>query len=174
MMCIVNYITQSSIKYAIAQEVLEDKNQAFSSPEVIIEPDNSKSLLTNNESNICKKSISAESLSNTESDIPIIYFPEAMRETFCKRKWSINKLSAAKKKLKKNKIDAKLSEKMSKPTKFYLLRDDNLATRVKCEEIKRIFEKKLIFSALFLKLHTILQVLQETDFLRRRYTQKLP
>ena len=162
-MCIVDYVTRSSAKYAIAQEAFENKSQAFASPEVTVEPDNSESLLANNESNPCKELISVKSLSDTESDIPVIYSPEAMRKASRKCKWSTNKPSATKKRSKKIKTNAKLPNGMSKPTRPHFLRDNDLATRVKREKIKRIFEIKLVFSALSLKLCTVLQVLQETD-----------
>ena len=61
---------------------------------------------------------------------------------------------------------------MSKPIRLHFLRNDDLATRVKREEIKQIFEKKLIFGASFLKLHIILQVLQETDLLVQKVRTK--
>ena len=51
-----------------------------------VKPDNLKSLLTNNNSNLHKKAISAEFLSNTKSDISVIYFFEAMKKILCKRK----------------------------------------------------------------------------------------
>ena len=70
-MCIVSYITQSSAKCAMAQEVLEDRSQASSSSEVTVKPDNSKNLLANNKSNPRKESISAEFLLDAESDIPV-------------------------------------------------------------------------------------------------------
>ena len=78
-MCIVGYVTQFSAKRATAQEALEDKSQAFSSPKVTVKPDNSESLLANNESNPYRKSISAESLSDTESNIFMIYSPETIK-----------------------------------------------------------------------------------------------
>ena len=95
----------------MAQKALEDKDQVFSSPEVTVEPDNLESLLTNNESNLRKKSINAKSSSDTESDIPMIYFPEKMIKVFCKCKQNTNKSSAAKKQSKKIKTDAKLLKK---------------------------------------------------------------
>ena len=134
--CIVNYITRSSAKRVIAQEALKDRSQAFSSLEMIVKPDSSESLLANNKSNLRKKSISAESSSNIESDIPVIYSSETIRKAFHKCKQSTNKPSAAKKWLKKIKTNAKFLEKMLKPTRFYLFRDDDFATRVKHEEIK--------------------------------------
>ena len=140
-MYIVNYITQSFTKRTMAQKALEDRNQTSSSSEVTVESDNSESLLANNESNLRKKSINAKILSDTESDIFIIYSPEAMRKAFCKGKQSIKKLSTAKKRSKKIKTDAKLPKKTSKSIKLHLLRDNNLATKVKCEEIKQIFKK---------------------------------
>ena len=48
------------------------------------------------------------------------------------------------------------------------MRDDNLATRVKQEKIKQIFERESVFGAPSFKLCTILQVLQETDFLAQK------
>ena len=139
----------------MSQEVLEDKSQAFSSPKVTVEPDNSESLLANNKSN----SISAEFSSDAESNIPVIYSPEAIRETFCKCKQGANKSGAAKKWSKQIKPEAKLPKRTSKPTRLHLLRDDNLATRVKCEEIKWIFERESVFGAPSLELCTVLQVL---------------
>ena len=171
-MCIVGYVTQSSAKRAMAQEALEDRSQASSSPEVTVEPDNSESLLANNESNPRKESISAESSSDTESDIPVIYSPEAMREASRKRKRSANKSGAAKKRSKKIKTDAKLPEGTSKPTRLHLLRDDDLATRVKREEIKRISERESVFGAPSLELCTVLQALQETDPLAQKVRAK--
>ena len=96
-MCIVGYIIWSSTKHAKAQKALDNRSQTLSNPEVTVKPDNSKSLLANNELNSCKKSISTEFLSDTESDIPVIYFFEAMREVFRKCKQSTNKPNAAKK-----------------------------------------------------------------------------
>ena len=91
-----------------------------------------------------------------ENDIPVIYFPEVMRKAFRKCKQSTNKPITAKRQSKKIKTDAKLSKKTSKPTKLYILRDDNLATRIKREEIKQISEKKSVFGAPFLELCTVL------------------
>ena len=172
MICIVGYVTQSFAKYAIAQKVLEDRSQASSSSEVTVEPDNSESLLINNKSNPRKESISAEFLSDAESDISVIYFSKMMREVFCKRKRSANKLGAAKKRSKKIKTDAKLPERTSKLTWLYFLRDDDLATRVKREEIKRISERESIFGALSFELCIVLQVLQETDPLAQKVRAK--
>ena len=84
MICIMNYITQSSIKYTIVQKVLEDRHQVSSSSEMIVKPNNSESLLANNKSNSYKYIISSEFLSDIESDIFIIYFPKAMKKAFCK------------------------------------------------------------------------------------------
>ena len=67
-----------------------NRNQVFSNPEIIIELDNSKSLLTNNKSNPYRNLINIESLSDTESNISIIYSFEVMREAFCKYKWDTN------------------------------------------------------------------------------------
>ena len=86
-----------------------------------------------------------------------------MRKASRKRKRSTNKLSAAKKRSKKIKTNAKLLEKMSKPIKLYLLKNNDFATKVKCEEIKEISETELIFGALFLEFYTVLQALQKTD-----------
>ena len=172
MICIVDYITRSFAKCAMAQKALENRSQASSSPEVTIKPDNSESLLANNKSNPCKKSISAESLSDTESDIPVIYSPEAMREASRKCKQSANKSGAAKKRSKKIKTDAKLPEGTSKPTRLHLLRDDDLATRVKREKIKRISERESVFDAPFFELCTVLQTLQETDPLAQKVRAK--
>ena len=61
---------------------------------------------------------------------------------------------------------------MSKPTRLHLLRNDNLATRIKREEIKRISEKELVFGTLPLELCTVLQVLQETDFFAQKIRAK--
>ena len=80
----------------MAQKALEDRSQASSSYEVTVNPDNSKSLLANNKSNPYKKSINAKALSDTESDILVIYFPKTMRKIFRKCKQSINKPSATK------------------------------------------------------------------------------
>ena len=60
----------------MAQEAFEDRSQASSSPKVTVEPDNSESLLANNESNSYKESISAESSSDTENNILVIYCTE--------------------------------------------------------------------------------------------------
>ena len=90
------YVTQFSAKYAMAQKALKNKSQAFSSSEVIVKPDNSESLLANNKSNPRKELINVESSSNMESDLPVIYFFEAMRKTSRKCKQSINKPSATK------------------------------------------------------------------------------
>ena len=54
---------------------------------------------------------------------------------------------------------------MSKPTRFHLLRDDNLATRIKREKIKQISKKESVFGTLSFELCTILQMLHETDLL---------
>ena len=170
--CIVGYVTQSSAKHVIVQKALEDRSQASSSPEVTVKPDNSESLLANNESNPRKESISAESLSDVESDIPVIYSLEAMREVFRKCKQSTNESSAAKKRSKKIKTNAKLPEETSKPTRLHLLRDYDLATRIKHEKIKRISEKESIFAIPFFELCTILQVLQETDPLAQEICAK--
>ena len=156
----------------MAQKILENKSQASSSSEMTVKPDNSKSLLANNKSNPRKKSISAEFLSDTENDIPVIYSPKAMREVFCKHKQSINKLNTAKKQSKKIKTNAKLLKETLKPTKLHLLRNNNLATRVKHEKIKWIFKRELVFGTTFFKLHTVLQVLQETDFLAQKVCAK--
>ena len=61
---------------------------------------------------------------------------------------------------------------MSKSTKLHFLRNDDLATRVKREEIKQIFKKELVFGAPFLKLCTILQMLQKTDLLMQKIRTK--
>ena len=114
-------VTQSSAKCTMAQKVLEDRNQAFSSLKVIVKSDNSKNLLANNKSNSYKEVISAEFLSDIESDIPMIYSFEAIREAFCKCQQSTNKSSAIKKQSKKTKTNAKLPEKTLRPTRLYLL-----------------------------------------------------
>ena len=95
-----------------------------------------------------------------------------MREASCKRKQSANKLGAAKKRSKKIKTDAKFPEGTSKPTRLYLLRDDDLATRVKREEIKQISERESVFGAPSLELYTILQMLQETDLFAQKVCAK--
>ena len=86
MICIVSYVTWSFIKCVIAQKSLENRNQAFSSSEVTVESDNSKNLFANNKSNSYKELINAKSLSNTESDISVIYSFKAMRKTSYKCK----------------------------------------------------------------------------------------
>ena len=95
-----------------------------------------------------------------------------MRKAFRKRKRSINKLSAAKKWSKQIKTDAKLLEKTSKPIRLHLLRNNDLATKVKYEKIKQIFEKELIFGTPSFELCTILQMLQETDLLAQKVHAK--
>ena len=155
-MYIVDYIIQSSAKCAMAQKALENKSQAFSSPEVTVEPNNFKSLLADNKSNPHKESISAEFLSDIKSDIPMIYSSEAMKEAFCKRKWSTNKPSTSRKQSKKIRTNAKFLERMSKPTRLYLLRDNDFATRVKHKEIKQISKRELDFGVLFPELCTVL------------------
>ena len=157
MMCIVGYVIQSFAKRAMAQKALEDRSQASSSPEVTVEPDNSKSLLANNESNPRKESISAEFLSDTEDDIFVIYSSEAMKKASRKCKRSTKKLSTTKKRSKKIKTNAKLPEKTSKLTKLYFLRDNDLATRVKREEIKGISKRKSVFGASSFELCTVQQ-----------------
>ena len=171
-MCIVGYVTRSSAKRAMAQEALEDRSQASSSPEVTVEPDNSESLLANNESNPRKESISAESLSDAESNIFMIYSLKVMRKAFRKCKQSTNKPSTAKKWSKKIKTDAKLPEGTSKPTRLHFLRNNDLATRVKCEKIKQISKRESVFGALSFELCTILQMLQETDPLAQKIHTK--
>ena len=52
---IMDYIIQFSTKYAIAQKVLENRSQTFSSLEMTVKSDNSKSLFTNNKLNSYKK-----------------------------------------------------------------------------------------------------------------------
>ena len=52
---------------------------------------------------------------------------------------------------------------MSKPTRLHILRDNNLATRVKCEEIKQISKKELVFGAPSFELRIVLLMQQETD-----------
>ena len=71
---------------------------------------------------------------------------------YCK-KWS-----------KKIKINAKLLKKILKPIKFHLLKNNNLAAKIKHEKIKQIFKKESIFDALFLELCIVLQVLQESNY----------
>ena len=61
---------------------------------------------------------------------------------------------------------------MPKPTKFHLLRDDNLATRVKHEEIKQTSKKESVFDILSFEFHTVLQMLQETDPLAQKIRTK--
>ena len=96
-MCIVNYVTQSSTKHAIAQNAFENRNQAFSRSKIIVEPNNLESLFANTKSNLHKKSIKTESLSDIASDISIIYSSKVMKKASCKCKWSINESNAAKK-----------------------------------------------------------------------------
>ena len=81
-------------------------------------------------------------------------------------------MGAAKKRSKKIKTNAKLPEGTLNPTKLHLLRDNDFATRVKREKIKRISERELVFGAPFLKLCTVLQVLQETDPLTQKVCAK--
>ena len=138
-----------------------------------VEPNNSKNLLVNNTSNLYKKPISAKFLSNMESDIPMIYFPEVMRKASCKCKQNTNKSSAAKKRSKKIKTNAKLSERMSKLNKLHFLRDDDLATKIKHEKIKQISKKELVFNAPFFKLCTVLQVLQKINALVQKIRAKV-
>lgn len=100
--------------------------------------------------------ISAKFLSDSESDIPMIHSPESMKKTSCNRKQSTNNTDTTTKQLKKIKTNAKLPEETSKPIKLYLLRNDNLAVRVRCEEVKRISEKESIFGSPFFELCTVL------------------
>ena len=72
----------------------------------------------------------------------------------------------------KIKIDAKLAEKISKPTRLHLLRNNDLATRIKCEEIKRISEKKSGFGALSFEFYTVLQVFQKTNLFAQKVRAK--
>ena len=85
-MCIVSYITQSSTKCDIAQKALENRSQAFSSSEMTVKPGNSENLLANNNSNSHRKPISAKPLSDTESDISVIYSLKAIKKASCKCK----------------------------------------------------------------------------------------
>ena len=86
MMCIVNYIIQFFTKHAMAQKVFEDRNWVFSSFKVTVKFDNSKSLLVNNKSNLHGELISAEFLSNTENNIPMIYSSKMIKKAFYKCK----------------------------------------------------------------------------------------
>lgn len=52
---------------------------------------------------------------------------------------------------------------MFKPTKLYLIKDDNLEAWVKKEIAKKIFEKKSIFKFSSFKLAIVLKILQKTD-----------
>ena len=86
MICIVDYITQFFTKYTMAQEEFKDKNLVFSSSKITVEPYNSESLFANNESNLYEEIISIKSSSDTESDIPMIYFLEVIKKVFYKCK----------------------------------------------------------------------------------------
>lgn len=124
--CIVNYVTQFSIKCFIAQKISKKGNQAFSSLKVIVRLDNLKSLLVNNKSNPHKQVVSNKSLLNSKSDISIIYSPELIRKVFHKCKQDTNNTNTAQKQSKKIKTNTKLPKKISKSIKLYLLRNDNL------------------------------------------------
>lgn len=87
-----------------------------------------------------------------------------MKKVFYKCKQNTNNISIAKKQSKKIKTNAKLPEKILKPTKLYLLRNNNLAIRVRYKKVKQIFKKELIFDFLSFELCTILQALQKTDY----------
>lgn len=52
--CIMSYIIQYFIKYIMAQKISKKRGQAFSSHEMIVEPNNLKNLLANNKSNSYK------------------------------------------------------------------------------------------------------------------------
>ena len=53
----------------------------------------------------------------------------------------------------------KLSEVLLKPTRLYLIDDNDLDVRVKHENVKEISAKELVFEALLIKLRTVFQIL---------------
>lgn len=71
------------------------------------------------------------------------------------------------KKCKMHKIEL-IQEKILKLIKLHLLNNANSKTQVNFKDIKKISEKKSIFRASFLKLHTILKILQKSNLLAQK------
>ena len=139
---IVNYVTCLSSKRIMAQNISKESSQISEELEVNIKPDDLENLLNKPVSH--KSIVGNNLLSVLESELPIIHSSEAAKRAFKKRKHNAEELDALKHQSKKIRIKAKLPEMMSKPSRLYPLKDDNLALQVDRQEIKAISKKKKI------------------------------
>lgn len=93
--------------------------------------------------------------------------------TKSKRKKNRKKFSfeCAVKKRKTRKVEL-TQEKTSKAIKLYLLNNADFKAQVNPEDIKKISEKYLIFEALSLELHIVLEILQKFNpFMQEKWPQ---
>ena len=164
---IVSYITCLSSKRVIAQNASKESSEISEKPEVNIELDNSESLL---DKLVSHKSIVGNNfLSVPESELPVIHSPEAVGRISKKCKQNVEELDASKRQSKKIRTEAKLSEVTSKPTRLYLLKNDDLALQVDCQEIKMIFKKESVLVLCLLSYTLYLKSCKRLIPLRRKH-----
>ena len=161
---IVDYVTWGSIKHGETQKAIENTHQATQQSEVTSEANMPESYLTDNESLLYNTvDDRVEILLSEKSDMPDSD-PIKIRKTFSKRKRK-ESTKQAKKVLPKGKKKKKLDEILldSQPIKLRLITCDDKMAHVNREIAKNIFKKESTFASPSLKMHQVLQALQEAD-----------
>ena len=160
---IVSYVTRLSTKRVSTQKVSKEDGQASNKLEVNIEPDTSESLL---HPKVLHKLLidNYHALPDSKSKLPASRFLELTKNAFRKYKQSCTKQNIALlRKSKKLQTNAKLLKIMSKPMWLYFLKDNNLESRVVCQDIKKISKQKSVFHALSFELRTVLKIMQKIN-----------
>ena len=160
---IVSYVTRSSSKRKSAQAALKEEGQTPKSLEENTGSDTLESLPGNLLKVSHKTHVDFGTSLGVGSNVPVIHAPEAEKRASHKRKRSACNASAAKGWSKKIQTEAKLPERLSKPTRLYLLKDKGLLAQASRQKIKAISERELVFGSLSLELRTILKILQKYD-----------
>ena len=160
-MHIVGYVTRASSKRVLAQEVPERGGQASGEPEANIEPDISESQL--NIKIPPHPTVDTTSSLLAKGELSVSRFAASAKKPSRKRKRSLPGQGTAPYRSKKLRTKEKFSGVTSKPTRLHLLKDDDLESRVACQDIKLISTKESVFGALSLELRTVLKILQKLD-----------
>ena len=157
---IVGYVTRSSKNCNMAQENSKEGGQAPKEPEVNSKPATAESQLGTidpHEADVDNNS------TNLEDELIRACLPGPLKPTSRKQKQGFKGTDKIGRRSKKIWTESKFPGITSKPTRLHLLKEDDLANKVVCQDIKAISIRESVFGSPSFELRTMLKFLQEID-----------
>ena len=157
---IVGYVTRSLKNRKMAQGNSEESGQAPKEPEVNSEPATAESQLGTidpHEADVDDNS------TDLEGELIRARPSGSLKPTSRKQKRGSEETDKVGRRSKKIRTESKFPGITSKPTRLYLLKNNNLVDRVARQDIKAVSVQESVFESPSFELRTVLKILQEID-----------